>query len=111
MLSNEYLPYLLEQPLPEDALNDPSFLRDIVIEMEPYTVVSGMIETHRPEREETMEQIEMEDGRSPIVRPEEVLIFFETDSGPRGKVNAVIPFAPASPTTTTIESSAEYIKE
>lgn len=112
MLSNEYVPYVLEEPLPQDALNDPSLLAEIVIDMEPHTVVSGVIDTRPTKSPEQMEQMELEqEKRSPIVRPEEVLIFFEADTRRKGEVKAIIPFSPAGPSETKVESSAEYIKE
>ena len=111
MMSNEYVPYVIESPLPEDMLNDPSILSEIVIELEPHRIVSGMIDTRVTVPEEKVEHFELDENRTTVLRPEEILIFFETDSGGNRETNAVIPFSPATPANTTIESSATFKKE
>lgn len=108
-VSSEYVPYLIEEALPEDALNDSSMLSELVIEMEPHTVVSGAIDTRRHKNEEQVEDFHLEEQKSTILRPEEILIFFETDTN-MGKTGAVIPFSPATPNT-TIKSEATLNKE
>lgn len=110
-VSNEYVPYLIEDALPEDAMNDASLLSEIVIELEPHEIVSGVIDTRRTVQEELVEHFDLEEQRNTVLRPEEVLIFFETDSNLSGS-GAMVPFSPATPTTnTTIKSSATLKKE
>ncbi|MDQ8201580.1 hypothetical protein [Pelagicoccus sp. SDUM812003] len=108
--SEEYFPYLVETPLEEGAFGDASMLSELVIELEPHTVVSGKIDTRRIVEEETVESFDLEEQRSTVLRPEEVLIFFETD-GSMTETNAVIPFSPATPNNQTPKSSAKLIKE
>ena len=109
-VSSEFVPYLIEEALPEDALNDNSLLAELVIEMEPHTVVSGMIDTRRHRQEEQVEDFHLEEQRTTVLRPEEILIFFETDTNV-GSSGAVIPFSPATPNPTTVKSSATLNKE
>ena len=107
VVSREYEPYLIDEPLPQDAMDDPELLSEIVIELEPHTVLSGVIETKREQPEQKVENFELEEKKTTVLRPEEVLIFFEADNG-NNRANAVIPFAPATPSAETIESSAKY---
>ncbi|MBK1878237.1 hypothetical protein [Pelagicoccus mobilis] len=110
-VSSEYVPYLIEEALPEDAMNDASLLSEIVIEMEPHTVVSGTIDTRRHKQEEQVEHFQLEEQRTTVLRPEEVLIFFETETA-SGKAGALVPFSPATPSqNTTINSKATLRKE
>lgn len=109
--SGEYLPYLIETALPEDAMNDPSMLSELVIELEPHEVISGVIDTSRHQQEELVEHFDLEEERSTVLRPEEILIYFETDTT-SGSTGAMVPFAPTKPTNnTTIKSSATMKKE
>ncbi|MBC2606923.1 hypothetical protein [Pelagicoccus albus] len=111
MISSEYLPYLVETALPEDAMNDPAMLSEIIIELEPHKIVSGKIDASRFQKEELVEQFDIEEQRSTVLRPEEVLIYFETDSN-TGSAGAVVPFSPATPAqNTTIKSSATLKKK
>lgn len=107
---NDYVPYLIEEPLPEDAMNDPSMLSEVVIELEPHSVVSGKIDTRRVTQEDRVEHFNLEEQRTTVLRPEEVLIFFE-NNGHTTESGAVIPFSPATPSAETIKSSAKLTKE
>ncbi|MBD5781411.1 hypothetical protein IEN85_18060 [Pelagicoccus sp. NFK12] len=109
-VSHEYVPYLLETHLTEDELQEAAMLSEIVIEMEPHEVVSGKIKTRSTSHEELVEHFDLEEQRSTVLRPEEVLIFFETDTH-AGRAGAMVPFNPATPNTTTIKSSATLKKE
>ncbi len=109
-VSNEYMPYLLETRLSEDELNDAAMLSEIVIEMPPHEVISGKIETRRKTQEELVEHFDLDENRSTVLRPEEVLIYFETDTN-SGSTGAMLPFSPATPSTTTIKSTATLTKE
>lgn len=108
--STEHFPYLIEKPLPADAMNDPSMLSELVVELEPHTVVSGKIDTSRVVKEERVEHFELDENRSTVLRPEEVLIFFETN-GSATSSGAVIPFSPATPSNPPLKSSAKLKKE
>lgn len=109
-VSDEYFPYLIESELSEDALNDAAMLSEIVIELAPHEIVSGIIDTRRTSDEELVEHFDLDEQGSTSIRPEEVLIFFETDTGTTN-TGAMVPFSPATPTNTTIESSANLRKE
>ncbi len=109
-VSNEYMPYLIETHLSEDELNNAAMLSEMVIEMPPHEVISGKIETRRKAQEEMVEHFDLDEHRSTVLRPEEVLIYFETDTN-AGKTGAMVPFSPATPTSTTIKSTATLTKE
>lgn len=110
IVGSEHMPYLVESALPEDAMNDLDMLAEIVVELEPHTVLSGKIDTSRAYAEERIENFEVDEPRSTALRPEEVLIFFESN-GVNSNTNAIIPFAPATPSAETIKSSAKFSKE
>ena len=96
MLSNEYDPYLLEMPLPEDEIASRELLAEVTIEMDPHVVVSGMIDTRSYEREVDIDRLDLEEESRKVLRPEEVLIFFEAESKNSDKT-IVLPFSPAIP--------------
>lgn len=103
-LPGEYVPYLIETPIADGGF-DAEMMSEIVIELDPHIVVSGVIDTRNLDQEERVEHFDLEENQSTILRPEEVLIFFETD-GVNSGTTTVIPFAPANPSPETIKSSA-----
>lgn len=103
-LASEHIPYLIETPISDDGF-DADMISEIVIELEPHVVVSGVIDTRNTDQEERVEFFNLEENQSTILRPEEVLIFFESD-GVNSETTTVIPFAPANPSPQTIKSSA-----
>lgn len=109
-VSSEYMPYLIEEALSDDELNNAALLSEIVIELGTHEIVSGKIKARSNVQEELIEHFDLEEQRSTVLRPEEVLIFFETDTN-MGKAGAMVPFSPASPSSTTIKSSATLRKE
>ncbi len=114
-VASEYMPYLIETELSEDALNDAALLSEIVIELATHEVISGQIETRSSAQDEVVEHFNLEEQRTTVLRPEEVLIFFETDTNV-GKTKTIVPFSPATPSTipsggTPAKSSATLIKE
>lgn len=68
----------------------------IVVELDPYTVVSGRIDTSNPRQGRDRELIMGDEFEEPVVRPEEVLIFFENERE-GGDVRTIVPFSPALP--------------
>ncbi len=68
----------------------------VVVEFDPYTVVSGRIDTSIPRRGKDRELIMGDEFEEPVVRPEEVLIFFENERE-GGDVRTIVPFSPALP--------------
>ena len=68
----------------------------IVVELDPYTVVSGRIDTSIPRQGQDRELIMGDEFEEPVVRPEEVLIFFENERE-GGDVRTIVPFSPALP--------------
>lgn len=110
-VSNEYLPYLIETDLSKDELDDEAMLSELVIELAPHEIVSGVIDTRRRSQEELVESFNIEETSTNVLRPEEVLIYFETDTS-TGKTGALVPFSPATPSVSpTIKSSATFKKE
>ena len=105
-----YEPYLLESPLDSNPMNNPELLSQIVIDLEPHQVLSGVIDTRRQTLEPKVEHFELEESRPTILRPEEVLIYFETDNG-GDRTRTIIPFAPATPLQESPKSSARFRKE
>jgi len=107
----QHYPYLVEAELPEDALNNPALLSEIVVDLEPHAIVSGKIETRIITEEEKVEDFNLDEQRTTVLRPEEVLIFFEADTG-RGASGTVVPFSPATPSAApTIKSSATITEQ
>lgn len=97
LLSNSYQNYLIETPLDEDELRDNSFYSEVVVEMEPHVLISGDIDFGEDNLEMTESQrLEIEEEREAILRPEDVLIFFETENRKGNKATAILPFAPSS---------------
>lgn len=109
-VSSEYMPYLIETALTEDELNNAAMLSEIVIELAPHEVVSGRIETRSKVQEELVEHFDLDEQRTTVLRPEEVLIYFETDTN-AGRTGTMVPFSPATPNTSTIKSSATLNKK
>ena len=68
----------------------------IVVELDPYTVVSGRIDTSIPRQGQDRGLIMGDELEEPVVRPEEVLIFFENERE-GGDVRTIVPFSPALP--------------
>lgn len=105
-------PYLIESALPEEERQDNSRLAEVVVELEPHEVVSGKIETKVRAREDHVEDFSIDEQRTTVLKPEEVLIFFESDSVNSNSARAIVPFSPAQPTTeTSVESSATLKKK
>lgn len=113
-VASEYLPYLIESELSADALNAAAMLSEIVIELAPHEIVSGKIETRVNVQDEVVEHFNLDEQKTTVLRPEEVLIFFETDTNV-GRTKTIVPFSPATPSTvpsgSNTKSSATLIKE
>ncbi len=110
MMPNEYAPYLIESPLAEDARNDPALLSEIVVDLSPHTVVSGVIDLRRKDAEVKVEHFDLEENRTSALRPADVLKFFESD-GVVLESSVLVPFSPAAPSAETIKSSAKLRTE
>ena len=119
ILSNRYEPYLIEEPLPEDELRKNKYMEQLVINLEPHTVVSGAIDFESGRDDNISQDVLLEENKTMVLRPEEVLIFFETDALGSGQSTpkALVPFSPATATpqmiqsTTKSKSSASYTIE
>ncbi len=110
IMSNDHDPYVIERPLPEDTIRAREQLAEVVLELEPHNILSGMIETEADYATKTPEVINIEESRGGTLRSEEVLIFFEAGSE-GNEANVLIPFSPAIPSEQTSTSSAKYIRE
>lgn len=98
MISNEYDPYMLEMPLPEDEIAHRELLSEVTIEMDQHLVLSGMIDIHSEEKEVDIDRLDLTEQERKVLRPEEVLIFFEAESKNSDKT-IVLPFSPAVPSS------------
>jgi len=112
MLSNEYDPYLIETPLPEDEVANREMLSEVTIELDSHVVVSGMIDIVQEKMDIDVERLALGEEENKVLRPEEVLIFFESDSGNSNK-RVVLPFSPAlpNPSPAPIPSRATFTRE
>lgn len=108
--SNGYDPYLLETALPEDAMNDNSLLSEIVIELEPHEIVSGKIDTRIMTQQDSVETFSVDDKSSSVLRPEEILIYFEKDTA-SGKTGVMVPFEPSKGTADPVMKSSATLKK
>jgi len=112
MTSNQYDPYLIEMPLPEDEVANRELLSEVTIEMEPHVVVSGVIDTRPDKPEVDIDRLDLDEEDREVLRPEEVLIFFESQSRNSNK-SLVVPFSPALPSSSPdpIPSRATLTRE
>ncbi|MCH6255242.1 hypothetical protein MLD52_01695 [Puniceicoccaceae bacterium K14] len=110
LLSHDHESYLLETPLSEEELRDNSFYSEVIVEMEPHILISGNIEYGSDNLEMTeSERLTMEEEREAILKPEDVLIFFEAESRSGNSTSVVVPFSPSSiENSEPIKSSATY---
>ena len=100
---------IVETRLSEQEVQRKELLRHVVVRMEPHAIVSGAIDTSIPRSETEAERFEINENSDLVVRPEEVLIFFENQRGD-GSVRTIVPsFSPALPTNQSrTESKATY---
>lgn len=111
LLSDSYQSYLLETPLSEEESFENSFYSEVVVEMEPHVLISGNIDFGMDRREMTEDQrLVMEEERDSLLKPEDVLIFFEAGNQNRD-VNVVVPVSPSPYNTKPSKSSATYTIE
>lgn len=87
---------IIESELSEETARRNQIRNQIVVELDPYKIVSGRIDTTIPRQNEERDLIMGDQFEEPIVRPEEVLIFFENERE-GGDVRTIVPFSPALP--------------
>ena len=87
---------VFESELSQETARRNQIRNQIVVELDPYTVVSGRIDTTIPSQNQERELIMGDEFEEPVVRPEEVLIFFENERE-GGDVRTIVPFSPALP--------------
>jgi hypothetical protein len=87
---------IIESELSEETARRNRIRRQVVVELDPYTIVSGRIDTAIPRRNQERDLIMGDEFEEPVVRPEEVLIFFENERE-GGAVRTIAPFSPALP--------------
>lgn len=110
VMANESDPYLIERPLPEDTIRARERLSEVVLELEPHSILSGKIEKDSGYDSQAPEALNIQESRGGALRSDEVLIFFEAGSE-GNEANVLIPFSPALPSEKTVESSAKYIRK
>lgn len=99
---------VVETQLSGDEARKQALLNQIVVELEPHTIVSGKIDTTIPSELEERDRLLIEEAEGPVVRPEEVLIFFENKRD-GGNARTIIPFSPAIPSDNSpSKSGATY---
>jgi len=87
---------MVETRLSEEEARTLALMNQIVVELEPHTIVSGSIDTSIPREIDEAERLLIEQSDDPVVRPEEVLIFFE-NGGDGDNTRTIVPFSPALP--------------
>lgn len=87
---------MVETRLTEEEARKLALMNQIVVELEPYTIMSGNINTTIPREIDEAERLLIEESNDPVVRPEEVLIFFE-NGGEGDNTRTIVPFSPALP--------------
>ena len=87
---------VFESELSTETARRNQIRNQIVVELDPYTVVSGRIDTSIPRQGQDRGLIMGDEFEEPVVRPEEVLIFFENERE-GGDVRTIVPFSPALP--------------
>lgn len=99
---------LSEVRLSEKDIKRNELLRQAVVKLEPHVIVSGAVDTTIPRIAVESERFVVEDESQEVLRPEEVLIFFENQTG--GNTRTIVPqFAPAVPNRQpAVDSKANY---
>jgi len=87
---------IIGSELSEETARRNQIRNQIVVELDPYTIVSGRIDTTIPRRNQERDLIMDDEFEEPVVRPEEVLIFFENERE-GGNARTIVPFSPALP--------------
>ena len=100
---------LNETRLSDKEIKRNELLRQAVVKLEPHIIVSGSIDTTIPRTAVESERFVVEEESQEVVRPEEVLIFFENQRG-NGASRTIVPqFAPAVPNEQpSVDSRANY---
>ncbi len=88
---------VVQNALTEAEARRNGLVNRVVFELEPHTIVSGKIDTTLPSELEERDRVMVEETEGTVVRPEEVLIFFENERE-GGGTKTVVPFSPAIPT-------------
>ncbi|MDG2255909.1 MAG: hypothetical protein P8L49_13220 [Opitutaceae bacterium] len=108
MINASQEPLIVETRLSEQEIHRNELLRQVIVKMDPYTIVSGGIDTRIPRPNIAGPRFEMEESSDTVVRPDEVLIFFENQRG-EGSRRTIVPFSPALPAQQSpIDSKAGY---
>ena len=80
----------------------------VVFELEQHTIISGNIDTTIPREIEERDRLLIEESEESVVRPEEVLIFFENKRD-GNNARTIVPFSPAQPSQNPpAKSGASY---
>ena len=85
-----------------------AMMNQVVFELERHTIISGNIYTTIPREIEERDRLLIEESEESIVRPEEVLIFFENKRD-GNNTRTIVPFSPAQPSQNPpAKSGASY---
>lgn len=98
----------VETRLSEEEARKQQLMNQVVFELEPHTILSGNIDTKIPREVEEHDRFLIEESEESVVRPEEVLIFFENKRD-GDSTRTIIPFSPARPSQNApAKSGATY---
>ncbi len=98
----------VETRLSEEEARKQQLMNQVVFELEPHTIVSGNIDTTIPREIEERDRLLIEEPEESVVRPEEVLIFFENKRD-GDNTRTIVPFSPARPSQKApAQSGATY---
>lgn len=86
----------VETHLSDEEARKLAFMNRVVFELEPHTIISGNIDTTIPREIEERDRLLIEEPEDSVVRPEEVLIFFENKRD-GNNTRTIVPFSPAQP--------------
>lgn len=102
----------VETRLSDEEARKQALMNQIVFELEPHTIISGNIETTIPREIEERDRLLIEEPEESVVRPEEVLIFFENKRDGDSNTRTIVPFSPARPSQNApAKSGATYNRE
>ncbi len=86
----------VETHLNDEEARKLALMNQVVFELEPHTIISGNIDTTIPREVEEHDRLLIEEPEESIIRPEEVLIFFENKRD-GSNTRTIVPFSPAQP--------------
>lgn len=98
----------VETHLSDEEARKLALMNQVVFELEQHTIISGNIDTTIPREIEERDRLLIEESEESVIRPEEVLIFFENKRD-GNNTRTIVPFSPAQPSQNPpAKSGASY---